>query len=313
LTILITEKDVSRLLEMKEAVSVVEEAFRREGAGEAINSPRTRSVAPGSSLSVMHAVLPYLRRGGTKAYMSSHRGTSFVFVLFDASASTPLAVIGADVLGRIRTGAASAVATRHLFRERSASLAVFGSGKQALTQVTALAQVLAVESVKVWSPTASHRDAFVGTLREEGFRASASETPAGALEGAVVGTTVTSSSAPFIDAEPLTGVRHLNLCGGNNPRHAEVTPGAVGSFDAVVVDDLPQARLEYGDLLQAEAAGAFSWESAIELKAVVAGKSSPRGRTLFKSGGAALEDVAVASLVYDRAKKLGGFVEFDVS
>ena len=73
----------------------------------------------------------------------------------------------------------------------------------------------------------------------------------------------------------------------------------------MVVDDLPQAWIEYGDLIRAAEAGTFSWGSAVELSAVVAGKTRPAGRTLFKSGGAALEDVAVASLIYDKATRSG--------
>jgi ornithine cyclodeaminase/alanine dehydrogenase-like protein (mu-crystallin family) len=79
----------------------------------------------------------------------------------------------------------------------------------------------------------------------------------------------------------------------------------VGAFDTVVVDDLAQAKTEYGDLIQAANDGFFSWESAVELGAVVAGRRKPKGRTLFKSGGAALEDVAVASMIYDRAMQSG--------
>jgi ornithine cyclodeaminase/alanine dehydrogenase-like protein (mu-crystallin family) len=305
LTLILSEKDVEALLDMKEVVSAVEEAFRREGAGEATNFMRTRSRGGASVLSVMHASLPYLGRGGLKSYMASRAGAKFVVVLYDTSDSTPLAVMGADILGRFRTGAASGVATKHLYRKPSGNLALFGSGNQALTQVLALAAVMSLEGVKVWSPSAKHREEFAAQLASSGFRAKSANSPEDALEDAQVLSAITSSSEPFLTEAMVRSVSHANICGGNVPGHAEMTADAIGSFDTVVIDDIPQAMVEYGDLIQAAEAGRFSWESLMDLASVVAGRRQARGRTLFKSGGAALEDVAVASMLYDKAMKSG--------
>lgn len=305
MTLVLSENEVQGLIEMKEVVSAVEEAFRRQGAAEVSNSMRTRSEGKDSLLNVMHSNLEYLGRGGVKTYMSSRGGTKFVFLLFDASASTPLAVMGADTLGRYRTGAATGVATRHLYRRPSGSVAILGSGRQALTQVLALGSVMSLDAVRVWSPNKNHRDSFVEVLTRAGFRASAFDSPGLALEGADVAAAITSSKEPFITGKMLGSVSHLNLCGSNQPTRSEADPWAVGSFGTVVVDDLPQAKAEYGDLIRAAHAGTFSWGSAVELAAVVAGTSAPRDRTLFKSGGAALEDVATASVIYDKAMRSG--------
>jgi alanine dehydrogenase len=305
LTLVLSEEDVQGLVGMKEVVSAVEEAFRQQGTGEVSNMMRTRSKGRDSLLNVMHSSLAYLGRGGVKTYMSSKGGTKFVFLLFDATTSLPLAVMGADVLGRYRTGAASGVATKHLYRRSSGTVALFGSGKQALTQVLALGSVMSLDAVRVWSPDKSHREAFVDVLFREGYGASAFDSPALAIKGADVASAITSSREPFITGEMLGTVSHLNLCGSNQPAHSEADPSAVSSFETVVVDDLPQAKVEYGDLIQAVEAGVLSWGSAVELSAVVAGRSKPRGRTLFKSGGAALEDVAAASVIYDKAMRSG--------
>lgn len=305
MTLVLSEKDVQDLIEMKDVVSAVEEAFRRQGAGEVSNSMRTRSRGKESLLNVMHSNLAYLGRGGLKAYMTSRGGTKFVFLLFDASSSLPLAVMGADVLGRYRTGAASGVATKYLHRRPSGSVAVLGSGKQALTQVLALSSVMSLDAVRVWSPNKGHRDAFAGTLSGKGYDAAAFDSPALALKGADVASAITSSKEPFLTGEMLGSVSHLNLCGSNHPAHSEADPHVVGSFQTVVVDDLLQAESEYGDLIRAAETGTFSWGSAVELSALVAGKKKPKGRTLFKSGGAALEDVAVASMLYDKATRSG--------
>jgi ornithine cyclodeaminase/alanine dehydrogenase-like protein (mu-crystallin family) len=305
LTLILSEKDAHELLDMKEVVLAVEEAFRRKGSGEVSNNPRTRSRGPSSVLNVMHANLPYLVRGGLKAYMSSRGGAKFVIVLFDGPDSMPLAVMGADYIGRFRTGAAAAVATKHLFGERSMVLALFGTGKQALTQVLAIQAIAPLEGVRVWSPNSTHRESFVRLLEKHGFKATSHESPEDAVRDADVVSSITSSKEPFMTEKSLASVSHLNISGSNDPERAEVTAKAVRSFDTIVVDDLPQARVEYGDLIQAFISGDLRWDDAVELSDVLSGKRKPRGRTLFKSGGVAFEDVAVASLLYEKARKSG--------
>jgi ornithine cyclodeaminase/alanine dehydrogenase-like protein (mu-crystallin family) len=307
------EADVAGLLDMGEVVSAVEEAFRRQGEGMADNSPRTRSRAPGAVLNVMHGCLPYLGRGGVKCYMSSRAGTKFVFALFDLADARLLAIMGADALGRFRTGGASGVATRLLYGRGSARLAVCGTGRQAFTQVLAAAAVTSISEVKVWSPDQGRREAFRLKLEAAGFTAEASGTPAEAIGGADLVSTMTSAREPFVEAGALEGVRHLNACGSNQPDRAEVAAAAFRHFRGVVVDDLRQAKTEYGDLVLAEKAGTFSWESAVELKEVAAGKAHPEAPTLFKSGGVAIEDVAVASLVYDKAVRSGRYADSEVN
>jgi len=309
LTLFLSEQDVASLVEMREVVAAVEECFRRQASGTAVNSPRTRASAPGAVLNVMHAVLPYLGRAGIKCYLSSGKGTRFVFVLFRLEDAEPLAVMGADILGRYRTGAASAVATKHLFGVRDFDFAICGAGRQALTQVRALGEVVSLESVRVWSPHGERRESLAKELRDLGFAASASASLADALSGAEVATAITSSKEPFLTPELVRSVRHLNLCGSNSPLRAEASPECVAEFQTVVVDDLLQAKVEAGDLVGTEKKGLFSWDRAIELKDIVGGKVRPRGRTLFKSNGVAIEDVATASLVYDRALERGGYAE----
>lgn len=313
MTLLLSERDVTSLLEMKDAVVAVEEAFRQQAAGMAVNSPRTRSAAMGSSLNVMHGSLPYLGRAGAKCYLTSKVGTQFVFLLFDSERGSLLSVMGANTLGRNRTGAASAVATKYLCGRRDVVLGICGSGWQALTQVLALKEVASLSEVRVWSPTVKHRNDFADELGRLGIMSRATASPSEALRGADVGTTITSSRDGFIDEEAVGDVVHLNAAGSNSPGRAEVLPSAVAQFKTVAVDDLAQARYEAGDLILAEKAGKFAWESAVELKDVVSGRVKPAGKTFFKSHGAAIEDVAVASLVYDKAKKSGEYSEAELT
>lgn len=312
MTLILSERDVVDLLDMREVVTAVEDSFRRQAEGAALNSPRTRSAVPGSVLNVMHASLPYLGRAGVKCYLGTRGGTRFVFVLFDLADATPLAVMSADVLGRYRTGAASAVATKFLLGTSELRLCVYGSGRQALTQVTAMAAIASLPVVRVWSQDMAHARRFVGQLEGLGFEASAADTPEAAGRSANVGSAITSSKEPFLGAEAVKNLEHLNLCGSNTPDRAEARPDAVAGFRNVVVDDVRQARVEAGDLIQAERAGALDWDRVVELKDVVAGRVELSGRTLFKSAGVALEDVAVASLVYDKAMKCRSYADKSV-
>jgi alanine dehydrogenase len=309
LTLLLSEKDVRSLIEMRQVVPAVEECFKRQASGAAFNSPRTRSSSPGSVLNVMHASLPYIGRAGVKCYLSSGKGTRFVFVLFRLEDAEPLAVMGADILGRYRTGAASAVATKHLFRAREFDFTLCGAGRQALTQVLAMGEVASLKSVRVWSPRDERRELLAKELGKLGFAASAHAALEDALSKAEVATTITNSKEPFLTPKLLGSVRHLNLCGSNSTTRAEASPECFGEFQTIVVDDLAQSMTESGDLLRAQKEGFFTWDRAIELKDIVSGRLSPSGRTLFKSNGAAIEDVATASLVYDKAVKEGGYAE----
>jgi ornithine cyclodeaminase/alanine dehydrogenase-like protein (mu-crystallin family) len=313
LTLVLSERDVSGLIDMKETVAAVEDSFRRQAEGRAVNSPRTRSAVPGSVLNVMHASLPYLGRAGVKLYLGTKTGTKFLFVLLDLSDASPLAIMGADLLGRYRTGAASAVATKFLCGANDFRLSVYGSGRQALTQVTALATVAKLTEVAVWSPNRDHAKRFVDRLRALGFVSSAAESPLEAARSSDVGSAMTSSKEPFLTAEAVENMRHLNLCGSNAADRAEARPDAVATFKTVVVDDIGQAKEEAGDLILAARAGAFDWGNASELKDFVARRVRPAGRTLFKSTGVALEDVAVASLVYDKAAKSRTYAELPVN
>jgi ornithine cyclodeaminase/alanine dehydrogenase-like protein (mu-crystallin family) len=304
MALILSESEVLGLLSMKDVVRAVEECFRAQGISKALNSPRSRSVVPGSRLNVMHASLSYLGRSGTKVYLSTKTGTRYLVLLFDNRSGDLLSVMGADFLGRFRTGAASAVATKYLCGLKSFRLALAGSGRQALTQVLALREVAKLEHVSIWSPTKQSRDVFARDLSKQyDIEASAVGSAEQAFQDGEVGTTITSSTTPFLTGEAVRSIEHLNLCGTNQPAHSEVTPQAISLFNTVCVDDISQSKSEAGDLVIAASQGALSWEKVQELKDFVASVRKPRGKTLFKSNGVAIEDVATASLVYDNAMK----------
>src|SRR5436190_23529291 len=136
--IYLTEDHVAALLSMPLAIEVMEEAFRHLAAGEAMNVPRVRAQGKGIVLHSMSAAADYLGLVGWKCYTSTKQGARFLIGLYEASGEL-VALIEADRLGQLRTGAASGVAAEWLAPREATEVGLFGSGRQARTQLAAIA------------------------------------------------------------------------------------------------------------------------------------------------------------------------------
>ncbi len=300
----LTEEDVGRLLTMEACIEALEEAFRQWAAGAATN--RSRAALRGGMLHVLAAASDHLGRMAAKVYATTREGARFVVLLFDGGTSDLLAIIEADRLGQTRTGAASGVATRHLARRDARTLGVLGTGWQARGQARAIAAVRRLEALRAYG---RDRERLLRFCRDTGAECRVPATPAASAEEAVRGAdivvTATNAAGPVLKGSWLSPGAHLNAVGSNRADRREIGEEAVGRADLIVVDSLEQARLEAGDLLAPGVAPA-ALERAVELAAVVAGRHPGRqGKdqiTLFKSLGIGLEDLAAASLVYDRAR-----------
>jgi alanine dehydrogenase len=308
MTLMLSESDVRKLLTMKESVECVERCFEELGSHVGTNSPRTRSVIRPNILHVLHALLPGIGRAGAKVYLSTKQGARFVILLFDTNTSELLSVMSADSIGRFRTGAASGVATKYLSGLRSVRFGLAGTGSQAVTQLTAIHEIAGVEAVSVWSPKRESREAFKQfASRDLGIECVPADTVREAFSGKDVATTITTAREPFVTAADVADISHINVCGSNWAEKRELDSSAVASFGFICVDDLRQSMVEAGDLIQAAQEGAFSWKNAVELASVVHSKKNPNSKTLFKSNGMGAEDVALASVVYEKAEASGEF------
>lgn len=309
----LTETEVTALLPMERAIEQVYAVFRDAGAGRTEVLPRRRARTEHAQLSVLGAAWgrpsgPLL---GMKAYSASRKGAHFFVLVWDGETGVPQALLEANQLGQIRTGAASAVATDVLARPDAHRLLVIGSGFQALTQVEAVARVRTLDAITVYSRSVERREAFVGRLGEQqGLAATAigaEELPTHAQEADVI-ITITNASAPVLEGAWLRPGVHINAAGSNVAAHRELDSAAVLRADVVAVDDLAGAESEAGDLILAQADG-FAFERAVELGEILAGKASGRGGerdiTLFESQGIATEDVAVAAWVIEEARRRG--------
>jgi alanine dehydrogenase len=247
---------------------------------------------------------------GLKTYTSVEGRVRFLVLLYGGDGQL-LAMIEADRLGQLRTGAASAVATKHMARHESSKLGIFGTGFQARSQLLAICAVRPIKTVLAYSRDPERREKFCQEMMAEltGTSVQPAATPEGAAREMDIVVTATNSKEPVLKSEWISKGTHINAIGGNFLSKQELDVATVGKSACVVVDSLEQARLESGDLARAAEAESFYWEDARELGLVVIGEFPGREDdqeiTLFESQGIALEDVALAARVYEQALKTG--------
>ena len=298
------EEDVERLASVPEVIDVLDTAFRDQAVGRAWTNPRNRLRLPGATLHMMAGAIPgYF---GYKAYTVTAGKAQFLFFLYSAQTTDLLAIMEADALGQMRTGAASGLATRILARSDSRHATLFGAGWQAQSQLLAIDAVRDLKRVFVVSRRPERRDAFIKKMQPQ---VKAELAPAGSPDEAVrsseIITTITSSREPVLKGEWLQPGAHINAAGGNLLLRRELDDEVVMKSNRLVVDSIEQSKIESGEFLGVIESGRRHWEDFLELRDVVAGLKPGRTNssdiTLFKSGGVALEDVAIGKLVYERA------------
>ncbi|MFQ5855920.1 MAG: ornithine cyclodeaminase family protein [Anaerolineae bacterium] len=303
------EEDVARLLTMDDALAVVEEAFRLHGLGQAANRPRQRPRLARSILQVMPAAV--LGMGlGLKAYSVGTKGVRFVVLLWNEETGDLEAMIEANRMGQIRTGAASGVATRYLARTDAATVGMFGSGGQAGSQLEAVCAVRPIEHAWVYSQTPAHRERFAAEMSESlGIPVEAVAEPRDVVADADIVITITNASEPLFDGDWLRPGTHINAAGSNRGNAREIDTRTVQRADLITIDDRAQGHVEAGDLITPVQEGVITWEDVVELGQVVAGQAQGRpddnAITLFESLGIAIEDVAAARHVYNKALEVG--------
>src|ERR1035438_8906022 len=206
-------------------------------------------------------------------------GAHFLFLLYRAADAEPLAIIEANHLGQIRTGAASGLATKFMAREDAATLAIIGSGFQARTQLEAMLAVRRYAEVRVWSRDASKRASFAKETTERfGVPVHAAETAEQDVRGALIVVTATYAREPVLSSEWVEPGAHINAMGSNQATRREIPADLVRRADCIAVDSIEQSRMESGDLLMALDDAERDWRSPriVELKDVVTGRVQAR-------------------------------------
>jgi ornithine cyclodeaminase/alanine dehydrogenase-like protein (mu-crystallin family) len=303
----LNEHEVDSLLTMPEAIAALRDSFLALSRGEAINQPRRRLYLPNGAYHTMAAADLSLQTFGQKAYTSFPPKAKFLFLLYDALTGGLLALMEADKLGQVRTGAASGLAASCLARPDSGiHVGIYGAGWQAQSQLEAVCAVRDVAQITVYSRNAANREVFCSEMsqRLNVLVIPAARPEEAAMECQIV-ITATNAREPVLNGDWLSPGAHVNVAGSNMLMKREIDEKVVARCGLIVVDSIEQSRIEAGDLLPAYERRLFRWEQVRELHEIVAGTRSGRTGadeiTLFKSNGIALEDVGVATLVYRKA------------
>jgi ornithine cyclodeaminase/alanine dehydrogenase-like protein (mu-crystallin family) len=289
-----SEDDVRRLLPMTTAITLMREVFADLRDGRAQNQPRRRLIAPaGVVLHQLAGATPkYL---GTKTYSTSRSGAWFLVTLYSAGDGKPLAMMEANWLGQIRTGAVTGYATDLLARPDARTAGVIGAGFQARSQIEALLAVRRLERVRVWSRSEERRRALAAEFGSP-------VEPAGSAEEAVrdaeIVVTATNAREPVLESAWIKPGTHVNAIGSNQAKRRELPEDVVRRAALVVTDSVEQARMESGDLLMA--LDEHGWSRVLELQNVRTRLDDPDAITIFKSNGLGVEDVAVAGYIYEQ-------------
>lgn len=294
---ILDEAAVRGLLEMKDLIPAMASALADLSSKKAVQP--VRLALPVADNGGFMGVMPaYNKALGAKIVtfypqnkgIHTHNG---VILLFQPETGEPIAVMDGRLITEMRTAAVSAMATDLLARKDASVLAILGSGVQAHSHLEALSLVREFNEVRVWSPR--NAKAFA-----DSHGVLASETAEEAVRGADVIVVATSSLTPVLSGEWLSPGAHINAVGANHPKWRELDDEAL-AVSKIFVDSREAAMVESGDVI---AAGHIFAEIGEVVAGVRPSRESVEEITLFKSLGQAVEDIAAADLVYQKAIKV---------
>lgn len=315
--LILKPEEVASLFSRRDALEAVERVLRAQATQAAHFPLRVLVAAPGGIL----AAMPGEVEGGSPALgaklvsvfpenakhgLETHQA---LIALFDVGTGTPLALLDGRVITEIRTAAVSALATKLLAPPDARIAAILGTGVQARAHAHALSDVMPLDQLRIWGRNRLQAETLCKALRAEGIAARACDSAQGACEGAAVICTVTASGEAVVPSGVISGGVHINAVGACTPHKREI-PADLMALASIVVDSIEGALHEAGDIVMAIADGALPAHPRLTLLAdIVAGhaigRSTPDEITLFESLGIAIEDVACAALVYERARERG--------
>lgn len=311
MTLHISEAEVRAVLSMTAVIEAVEEISRREASSEVMLHTRRRFELPGGGffhyMAAIHRTAGYL---AMKQYTYVRGRLQFLVPLYQIKSGDLLALIEADYMGQLRTGAASAVATKYLARSDATVAAIIGTGGQARTQLEGLVHVRKLKSARVYGRNPERRETFCREMSAKfGFLVEPAASAAEAVRGADILCTATAASEPVVKGTDFSAGLHINAIGANHAHKRELDDEAVARANLIVVDSLEQSRQEAGDLILPFHGDESRWAQVQTLAEVAAGKISGRTSdsevTLFKSNGIASWDLAAAMEAYVLARKKG--------
>jgi alanine dehydrogenase len=315
-TLLLTRKDVRGLLDMAEVIEAVEQAFRCWEDGRAAMPAKAYLVLEQGDIRAMPSSIP---GGAAVKWANVHTGNPSrglptvmaVLIYSDPETGYPLAVMDATEITAYRTGATAAIASRYLARKGSRTLGIIGAGQQAYTQLAAHAKLFDLGLVKVHDRSSAAAARFIESFPDRSIRSCSAEE----ASASDIVCTLTPAREPFLKRDWIMPGTHINAVGADADGKEELEPSILKDA-VVVVDDMRQSTAG-GEINVPLKKGIITVEDIYgTLGEIIAGKKPGRtdeeSITVFDSTGLAIEDVAVASIIYRKAQQRGGYLSLDL-
>jgi len=302
MALIISEAQTRKLIDMSNAVKVVDKIFRDRAAGKMRNVPRRRLKGSSKQLNMMAA----WHQDSDLICLRSYGPGANIITLFHGGKGGIQAIVNMAYLSSLRTGAASGVAAKYLAPANSKVLGVIGPGRQATFQVEAIVETCDIEQIVVWGRTPKRRKEFIKQMskvvKADWQEVDSVEECEGLSDILVVST---ASSTPVANGNNLKDQVLVASIGANATVKHEISNNLIRRMDLIVTDDIAAAKADSGDLVEACQTGIARWEDIVPLEKFVAGGApQPRPkRIFFQSNGIADEDLAVGKFVLDQAKR----------
>jgi alanine dehydrogenase len=308
-TLHINESEVKSVFTMPRAIESVEAIAKRQATGEVLVHPRRRFELPDGAF-FLHMAAADVTGGFVASKQFTYVGGKLKVLvsLFSTASGDLLSLIEADILGQMRTGAASGVATKHLARRDAVTAGIVGTGLQARTQLEAIAAVRNLETVKVYGRNEDRRKEFASEMSRK-LRISVNPVTSSteATVDVSIICTATTANQPVVSGKDISPGTHINAIGANHMKKRELDADTVAKCGRIYVDSIEQSRQEAGDLVLGFGGHEQRWDTVRELSSLVAGicpgRTDDSQITLFKSNGIAAWDLAAAVCVYRLAQE----------
>ncbi len=326
MTLILTRSDLEPLVDLRATIEAVDRAMGDVARGSAVQPAPALMRLPDSESGFLPMAAASTTAGlasvkllaDVPANAAAGRATQrSSLVLVSAETGETLALLDGAVPTRMRTAAASAVASWHLARPESTTLGLVGAGALAVAHVAAMLEVLPIDTVTFWTRSEETANAFQAAVERHGLLVKPLDSPRAVVESADVVCTLTPSVTPIVSGHWFRPGLHVNAVGARpRPDHREVDTAAM-TRSRVFVDHLATVRAKSGDVVIPVADGDLQFEDLEgELGEVIAGqRPGRRGRddiTLYKSVGIGLQDLAIGRLLLDAARAAGVGVDVDL-
>ena len=324
MVLVLSENDVKKSINMKQAINTVELSFDLLGKNKVKMTQRSELNYPDTPATVrtFTSSIDVIGALGTKMVLGKPQSrkkdlTYFLGILYDSQDSHVVAIMAANRLTQLRTGAASAVATKYLCTKQNVKVGLFGSGVQARGQIEGLNEILEIDEIKIYDIMDDKRDQLIKELKSEyGLNARAAESPDDTVKNSDIVVTATTSNLALFPSRIIDDGTHINAIGSNNPSRREIGVDTLKRAK-VVVDSRDTVLNEAGDILIPIKMGQIGPNIIYaELSEIVTGQKQGRINdeeiTLFESVGIPSEDVAMMKAIYLEAEKKGYGTEIEI-